>query len=178
MIEAFESIPRSSIYSFSAFHLGSLHSAMDIQAPIFCCPLAEQCGNTHESLGHKLEPFMKWARERATSQVSTATEDYARDFLIEVVKTRQHAQKQPSSRVFLIRNDQDGSKGYKESLAARYRQMNSSAPVEECRILVCINCQLSYSVFLFKKQQQTDPPSSVKQIEARFGNLVGSDSPG
>lgn len=159
MIEAFESTPRSSFYSLCAFHLGSSHSAMDIQAPIFCCPLAEQCGNTHESLGHKLEPFMEWARETATSQVSTATENCTRDFLIEVVKTRQHAPKQPSSRVFFIRSNQDGSEGYRESLAARYRQMNSSAPVEECRILVCIDCQLSYSVFLFKKPQQIDPPS-------------------
>lgn len=156
MIEAHNPVLRSSIYSLSTFDLESSNSTMNFQAPVFCCPSAEQCGQTHESLGHQLEPFVKWAR--ATSQISTATAIHARDFLIEVVKTRGNAPEQSSSRVFLIGNEQDDSKKYGEFLANGFRPMSSSAPVEECRIIVCNPCQLSYSVFLFKKQQRPDPP--------------------
>lgn len=158
MIEVLDPVSRSWVYSLSAFRMGSSYNTMNIQAPIFCCPSAEQCGQTHESLGRRLEPFMKWARESPSFQISAATETHFRDCLIEVVKTRQDAPKQPSNRVFGIGNDKDGFKAYREHITTKPQPIHSSALAEECRILVCNECQLSYSVFLFKRRQQTDPP--------------------
>ncbi len=140
--------------SLAASRIELPNSAMDLQAPIFCCSSAEECGRTHESLGQKLEPFMKWAREKATSQDSNASGTYILEFLIEIVTTRQNAPRQPSSMFFVIANNPGDPNAYREFPTIGSRQMYPWALAEECRVLVCNKCQLSYSVFLFKRRPQ------------------------
>ena len=127
---------------------------MDFRGQIFCCPSINQCGQTPASLGLKLEPFMDWARPKTAPQGSTNSADYINDLLIEVVLTNADKPLPPASMFFIIGKDQDGPNTYRELPAMRALHMELHVPAEECRILVCSNCQLSYTVSLYKKRPQ------------------------
>ena len=130
---------------------------MNTQRPIFCCPSSvHQYGQTIESLDQRLEPFVAWARERSVFQGPTPTGEYLYNFLIEVVRTRMNVPRQPVRRLFAIWNEQSGPTDFREISVPISRQMGPATPVEECRILICNDCQLSFTIFLYKKQPPTN----------------------